>query len=126
MNKKQTGFTLIEISVVIVILAIIASLVFPSYRKLIGKAKQSEAKVILQSIYTAQNLYFAENNSYADGLQKLDIEIPADARYQYTMNIDHNSYLATAKANIDTDEELDTWTIDEHKALSNVINDIYE
>ena len=60
---KQQGFTLVEISIVIIILAIITSLVFPSYKKLVGKAKQTEAKTTLQAIYTAQKLYFAENNN---------------------------------------------------------------
>ena len=58
---KQQGFTLVEISIVIIILAIITSLVFPSYKKLVGKAKFAEAKTTLQAIYTAQKLYFAEN-----------------------------------------------------------------
>ena len=81
---KQQGFTLVEISIVIIILAIITSLVFPSYKKLVGKAKQTEAKTTLQAIYTAQKLYFAENNKYATSLTDLDIEIPSDARYSYS------------------------------------------
>ena len=41
---KQQGFTLVEISIVIIILAIITSLVFPSYKKLVGKAKPIKQK----------------------------------------------------------------------------------
>ena len=86
---KQQGFTLVEISIVIIILAIITSLVFPSYKKLVGKAKQTEAKTTLQAIYTAQKLYFAENNKYATSLTDLDIEIPSDARKFVILNPHH-------------------------------------
>ena len=126
LSKKNIGFTLIEISIVIIILAIISSLVFPSYKKLIGTAKQSEAKTILQSIYTAQSLYFSENNFYAKNIVNLDIQIPADSKYQYTIGARENSYTITATANIDSDTALDQWTINEKKELKNLVNDIYE
>ena len=94
---KQQGFTLVEISIVIIILAIITSLVFPSYKKLVGKAKQTEAKTTLQAIYTAQKLYFAENNKYATSLTDLDIEIPSDARYSYSNSALTNIFCSKEK-----------------------------
>ncbi len=123
---KQKGFTLIEISIVIIILAIITSLVFPSYRKLVGKAKQTEAKTTLQAIYTAQKLYFAENDKYAINLSDLDIEIPNDARYSYSNSALDNSFSVKAEFNLDQDPALDTWSINEQKVLENTINDLYE
>ena len=118
---KQQGFTLVEISIVIIILAIITSLVFPSYKKLVGKAKQTEAKTTLQAIYTAQKLYFAENNKYATSLTDLDIEIPSDARYSYSNSALTNIFSAKAEFNLDQDPALDTWTINEQKVLDNTI-----
>lgn len=125
MNKNK-GFTLIEISIVIIILAIIASLVFPNYRRIVGKAKQTEAKTILQSLYTAQQLYIAENDNYTSDITKLDLEIPSDSKYNYTMSITDSGFLLTATANIDQDEALDTWTINEAKKIIHVIDDVYE
>ena len=57
LSHKQKGFTLVEISIVIIILAIITSLVFPSYRKLVNKAKQTEAKTTLQNLYCPKTLF---------------------------------------------------------------------
>lgn len=125
-SKKKIGFTLIEISVVIVIIAIISSLVFPSYKKLIGSTKQSEAKIMLQSIYTAQNLYFAQNNTYAQNISDLDIQIPADSKYTYILRAEAKQFTATASANIDKDAALDVWQLNETKELKNLVNDIYE
>ena len=126
LSHKQKGFTLVEISIVIIILAIITSLVFPSYRKLVNKAKQTEAKTTLQAIYTAQKLYFAENDKYAADLSDLDIEIPSDARYSYSGSALDNSFSAKAESNLDQDPALDTWSINEQKVLENTINDLYE
>ena len=126
MKLKSKAFTLIEISVVIIILAIIASLVFPSYRRMVGKAKQTEAKTILQSAYTAQQLYLAENDVYASSINDLDLEIPSDAKYTYTIALTSSGFNLTAKSNIDQDTALDTWVINERKQLTNSVNDIYE
>ena len=36
----------------------------PSYRKFTGRARQAEAKVALAAFYTAEQSFFAEQNSY--------------------------------------------------------------
>ena len=125
-SKKKKAFTLIEIATVIVLIGIVASLIIPGYKKLIGTTKQKEAQFTLQSIYIAQNLYFNENNSYADDIKKLNITIPSDAKYKYTLTGKDNIFTATASGNIDSDKTLDKWTITQEKKLKNDINDIYE
>jgi general secretion pathway protein G len=67
MNKyvsSNRGFTLIEIMVVIVILALLAALVGP---KLIGRtddAKLTDAKVQIKNLETALKLYKMDNGNY--------------------------------------------------------------
>jgi Tfp pilus assembly protein PilE len=107
-------------------LAVIASLIIPSYKKLIGKTRQTEARVVLQSIYTAQNIHFSQNEAYAKDIKSLDIEIPADSRYSYSIQVNNSGYTATATANIDSDITIDKWTINQKKTIENLVNDIYE
>jgi prepilin-type N-terminal cleavage/methylation domain-containing protein len=57
------GFTLIEIIVVIILIAILASLAIPGYRKLMEKAKITEAKTVLTSIVTAEKIYRADSET---------------------------------------------------------------
>lgn len=69
--RNNLGFTLIEIMVVIVILALLAALVGP---KLIGRtddAKITDARVQIKNIETALKLYKLDNGSYPSTEQGL-------------------------------------------------------
>ena len=62
--RNNRGFTLIEIMVVVVILALLAALVGP---KLIGRsddAKIADAKVQIKNLETALKLYRLDNSAY--------------------------------------------------------------
>ena len=130
MSNLKKGFTLIEVIVVMIIIAILAGLVYPNYTKLVNKAKQREAENILRAIYTAQDLYIlsSQNSEYADSINDLDIQIPADSRYSYLLSLsaDRKSFLVEATANLDSDNAVDTWTINQDNDITHTINDIYE
>ena len=63
--KNTKGFTLIELMIVIVIVAILASVVTPMLRSRVDRAKWSEAMAGCSSIATAYKAYCAENYSNA-------------------------------------------------------------
>lgn len=65
------GFTLIEVLVVVVILAILAAVVVPRVMDRPGQARQTAAKQGIQSIMTALNLYHLDNFSYPDSSEGL-------------------------------------------------------
>jgi type IV pilus assembly protein PilE len=63
---NQHGFTLLEILIVIVILAVIAGLALPVYTSQVEKSRAQEAIVQLQDIRGSMLRYFAfHNSSYA-------------------------------------------------------------
>ena len=77
-NTDCRGFTLIELMVVIVILGILAGLIIPRIMGRPEEAKQLKAKMQIESLETALNLYKLDNGGYPDteqGLQAL-IEKP--------------------------------------------------
>ncbi|WP_413288249.1 type IV pilin protein [Bdellovibrio sp. HCB337] len=63
-RKSQAGFSLVELMVVVAIIGILASLAIPSIGKYMAKARQSEAKTQLSSLYTAEKAFYAEYTIY--------------------------------------------------------------
>lgn len=64
-NKKfQTGFTLIEVMVVVVILAILAAIIVPKIMHRPDEAKVVKAKQDVMAIESAMDLYKLDNGFY--------------------------------------------------------------
>lgn len=65
---KHSGFSLIELMVVIAIMAFLAMIAVPNFNRFLAKAKRAEAYMNLNSIYAAEKAYFMENGTYSDVL----------------------------------------------------------
>ena len=63
-RTSQAGFSLVELMVVVAIIGVLASIAVPQVNKYIAKARQSEAKTILSSLYTSEKAFYAEYTSY--------------------------------------------------------------
>jgi general secretion pathway protein G len=78
-HRKQAGFTLIELMVVVVIIAILAGLIIPRFMGETDKAKQAKAKMQIESLESALKMYKLDNGSYPtteQGLKAL-VETPS-------------------------------------------------
>ncbi len=71
-RKKQEGFTLIEIMVVILILGLLATLVVQSLRGATDKAKRTKAMADIAELKTALDRYYIDIGSYPTGDQGLN------------------------------------------------------
>ena len=81
-KRSQSGFTLIEIMVVIVILAILAGLVVPKVVGQSDKARVKTTETALATVSNALDMYKVDNSRYpttAQGLEALTTP-PADAK----------------------------------------------
>ncbi len=77
--KKQKGFTLIELMIVVVIIAILASIAIPSYHSYMQKTRRADAKQSLTAAAAAMEKWFFTNNGYATTATQLgSIGIGAD------------------------------------------------
>ncbi len=73
-SRRSGGFTLIEVMVVVVILAILAAIVVPRVMSAPEKARVTRAHADIQSIVSALNMYKLDNYTYPttdQGLQAL-------------------------------------------------------
>ena len=83
MRSKNSGFTLLELLVVLVILGLLASVVGPQVLKQIGGSKSKAAALQIEEYATALDLFHLEVGRYpttAEGLQAL-IQKPAAAKF---------------------------------------------
>lgn len=74
MNRK--GFTLMELLIVVVLIAILAGIGVPQYFNAVERERTVEAIGILTAIEQAQMRYGAVNDAYASDFANLDIDLP--------------------------------------------------
>ena len=72
-NKKtsEAGFTLIELMIVVVILAIISALAYPSYLKSVQKSRRAEGKALVLEAAALQERRIADTGAYATDMTNL-------------------------------------------------------
>lgn len=70
---KQRGFTLIEIMVVVAVLAILASIVIPSYTEQVRKGRRADAIAAINETAQALERFYTLNNTYV-GYRMRDVE----------------------------------------------------
>lgn len=64
--RREKGFTLVELMVVIIILAILTGIAIPSYLALRSRARESATRSEMANIGTALELYMADLEEYPD------------------------------------------------------------
>ncbi len=95
MSKRQTGMTLIELMVVIVVLGIIITIGAPSYRGYIIRAKRVDATSALLRLAANQERFYMQNNTYASTAQ-LAAALPAGLGIPGTEHGYYNLTIAAA------------------------------
>ena len=65
MKKSQSGFTLMELMAVVVIMGILMSIAMPSYQSFVTKSRRTDAQGALATFASAMERHHTNNNTYA-------------------------------------------------------------
>ena len=69
MRRLRTGFTLIEIMVVVAIIALIVAIAYPSYLEHVARSKRAQAQAAIMKTLQLQERFYTVNGRYATNAQ---------------------------------------------------------
>ena len=95
-KRRQTGFTLIEIMVVVIILGILAAVVVPKVMDRPDVARITKAKQDIRAIESALNLYKLDNYAYPSTDQGLEALVHKPSGSPEPRNWKQGGYLPRA------------------------------
>lgn len=108
--KRQDGFTLVELMVVVAIIGLLSAVAVPNFKKYQAKAKISEAKLQLSAAYTAEQSFFSDYNIYHHCLTYMGFDPgPESANRYYAIGftngavaIDATAYASAVNSGLDS------------------------
>lgn len=83
--RLARGFTLVELMIVVLVIAIIASIAVPSYRSFITRAQRSDATAALLRVRSAQEKFFLQNRQYMTNADLVAAGLNASEHGFYTV-----------------------------------------
>lgn len=95
-NRKTSGFTLIEVMITVAIVAILASVALPSYRNYVIRGKIPEATANLSAKRVKMEQYFQDNRKYTDGPGTSGADTTSSKYFNFSAVADQNTYTLTA------------------------------
>ena len=96
--EQINGFSLIELMIAIVIIAILAGIVYPSYSQYLYETRRSDAWAALSAAAAAQERWYSINFSYTDDVNNLSGSTSPEGYYTISVVSDGSSFTLTANA----------------------------
>jgi type IV pilus assembly protein PilE len=73
-REKQSGFTLIELMIVVAVMGVLAAIALPSYEEQVAKGRRASAKAVLVEAQAWMERFYSENYRYDKNLQDVALD----------------------------------------------------
>lgn len=122
---RNHGFTLAELLIVVIVVAILAGIAYPSYQRYISRARQQDARSQLMAIRQAQEIYKLQYGGYTSNTSLLSGWVDTLNRYGFSITAaTATTFTAQGTGNIDGDATNDVWQIDQTGSMTNTTDDV--
>jgi len=83
------GFSLVELTVVVMIIGILAAVAVYLYRGVVDRARMTQAKTVLTHLAKTEAIYFANYERYTDNIALLDFDPVRYTFYRVDVALDN-------------------------------------
>ncbi|MBT3179823.1 MAG: prepilin-type N-terminal cleavage/methylation domain-containing protein [Candidatus Marinimicrobia bacterium] len=93
-RSSKSGFTMIEIMVVVVIVAILAMIALPTYFDLVKGGYASEARTVMSNVHNASKMYYQIKGSWPSEIDELErsgqLDIDQSTKLKWSFDLQLN------------------------------------
>ena len=90
-RNGRRGFTLIELTIVLLLIGILATIAISTYRMMTNKARMTQAKTVLDHLAKTEAIYFSDHDRYTDNIVLLDFDPVKYNFYEVSVVLDNDA-----------------------------------
>jgi type IV pilus assembly protein PilE len=88
-SRRPRGFTLIELMIVVMIIGILATIAVSGYRRMVNKARMTQAQVVLKHLYKAEVTFYSDTGRFTTDTRALGYDPTRYPYYDVTVTVDN-------------------------------------
>jgi prepilin-type N-terminal cleavage/methylation domain-containing protein len=125
-RSANYGFTLVELTIVLLLIGILASIAIYTYRKMINMARMTQAKTVLSHLAKTQDIYYSDHDRYTDNVVLLDFDPVKYPYYTVSVVLDNDAKKYTGTATGVGIMTGDYWTITKDGQPTQADNSVFK
>ncbi len=99
MERKNDGFTLLELLIVVIIVGILAAVAIPQFTNATDRSREAEGRAVIDSLMTAETAYYQERGTFTTVTSDLLATVPTMKNWANTALLQSAGTLVTVTMN---------------------------